>query len=111
LFTRFDFSTGPLKGVFVGGGYIWQSQMLIAQPIPNILQYSGTYSNGNGLIGYTFKMAGHPASVQLNISNIFNEIAPIIYRRNTFSGQGNTFPTSAEFPNPRAYQLTMECKF
>jgi hypothetical protein len=111
LFTRYDFSTGPLKGFFVGGGYIWQSKMLIAQPIPSILEYSGTYSNGNGLIGYTFKMAKHPASVQLNISNIFNEIAPIIYRRNTVSGMGNTFPTSAEFPNPRAYQLTMECKF
>lgn len=110
LFTRYDFS-GPLKGIFIGGGYVWQSKMLIGQPIPSILEYSGTYSNGSGLLGYAFKLAGHVTTIQLNVSNIFNEISPIVYRRVTNSGEANTFPTSAEYPNPRAYQLSAEYKF
>jgi iron complex outermembrane recepter protein len=111
MFTRYDFSDSFVKGIFVGGGYVWQSKMLIAQPIPSILEYSGEYSNANALIGYQFKIAHHPASIQLNASNLFNETSPIIYRRNTQSGQGNTFATAAEFPNPRAYQITAEYKF
>jgi iron complex outermembrane recepter protein len=83
LFTRYDFRSGWLKNVYVGGGYRHQSKMFVGvRNDNNQLLYGNSYWYADALAGYTVPglRKGRKLSFQLNVLNVFNERDPLILR-------------------------------
>ena len=74
-FARYDFRTGALKGLAVGGGINWRGPMVLAyannDSSQQIRGYEQTYVNA--LLAYERRFLGKfNASFQLNVDNVFN---------------------------------------
>jgi iron complex outermembrane recepter protein len=121
FFTRYTVSKTALKGLYFGGGYIFQSQMLIGT-YPNNGQnlYGPKTGTASALLGYNTKIFSHPLRFQLNVLNAFNNTNPVIFRRETFSYPSFYYypgattllrPVSLYFPDPRSYRLTADFYF
>jgi iron complex outermembrane recepter protein len=91
VFTRYNFDSGPLRGLYIGGGYRYQSKM-----------YTGLESEQNRrevwapALGEADVMAGYSVrgltknrrlSFQVNVMNVFNERDPIVTRYSFATGQ------------------------
>jgi hypothetical protein len=132
FFTRYTFSDdlpSPvkfLKGLYVGGGYIFQSQMTIGTYPDGSVMYGGKTGTGSALLGYNTKIMKYPVRIQLNVLNVFNNTAPIIYRRENGPAYANNgpltsvyyqnvssylLPVSVQFPDPRSWRLTADISF
>jgi hypothetical protein len=74
FFGRYDFSRGFLNGVYVGGGYRWQSRMLSAQNIATGFEdWAPPLDSMSLLLGYNVRRQlykGARLNFQLNISNL-----------------------------------------
>lgn len=116
FFTRYSFSTGWLKGAWVGGGYNWKSKMLIGRntslaglSVEQQLQWSAPVGEGNAALGYTLRVFDkHPINLSLNVRNLFDETAPIITRRSADAAQ---IIRRMIYRAPRSWQLTADYKF
>lgn len=85
LFTAYEFDDGPLRGVRVGGGYRHYSKMPIGQYPDRSIQYGPSFWDSLAMLGYRFAHVRHPwlrrVSLQLNVSNVFNEDDAYVFRR------------------------------
>ncbi|HZZ20059.1 MAG TPA: TonB-dependent receptor plug domain-containing protein [Opitutaceae bacterium] len=117
FFTRYTFSRSFLKGFYVGGGYIWQSHMIIGTYPDGSLLYNGNLGTASALVGYETHVAGHPVRLQLNVSNLFNDTDAVIVRKATdtyyLSPGLNDYllPQQEYYPNPRAWRLSADFSF
>ena len=116
FFTRYSFSSGRLKGAWVGGGYSYQSKMLanrnttlVGLPIEEQLKYSAPVGEANAACGYTFRFGNwRPVTLTLNIRNLFNETKPVITR---YSSTIPVLPRRMYDRAPRTWQLTADYSF
>lgn len=109
VFTRYAFSTGGLKGLFVGGGVNWRDRTYRGAAD---LNRDGTTTNSNeslwtpsyyvvsALAGYSTRLFERPVSFQLNVDNVFDKDYYLS------SGTGNGF-----WGNPRTFKLSATVEF
>jgi outer membrane receptor for ferric coprogen and ferric-rhodotorulic acid len=100
IFTRYDFSAGPLKGLYIGGGLNWRdktyrgtAQLVNGGPFVSI--WGPSYAVYSVLAGYRVKIMARPVSFALNVDNLFDKE----YYRTAST-------TSGSWGNPRAFKLT-----
>jgi outer membrane receptor for monomeric catechols len=82
LFSRYNFSSGWLKGAFIGGGYRHQSKMFIGlDPTLNKI-YGNSYWYADAMAGYQLQelRKGRRLGFQLNVMNIFDQRDPLVTR-------------------------------
>jgi outer membrane receptor for ferric coprogen and ferric-rhodotorulic acid len=108
VFTRYSFTTGPLRGLFVGGGYRHQSKILIGRdPATLEKQYGNSHWEADLLAG--FRVRGLPRTLtldlQLNVANVFDDTDPLILRT-----QGANIRRLA-LVAPRTWRLTASLGF
>ncbi|HEX9781947.1 MAG TPA: hypothetical protein VGA56_04340 [Opitutaceae bacterium] len=71
LWTRYNFTSGPLKGLFVGGGANFIRKMTIfPQMDPRFRQ---TYTLWNAIVGYSTTIGDRPVTFTLNGKNLTDE--------------------------------------
>lgn len=82
VFTRYAFTGGKLKGLYVGGGYRYQGKNLVKRSPDDVRPYGNSYWLSDALIGYRFQNVRwfKSMSVQLNVSNVFDWDDPLITR-------------------------------
>jgi outer membrane receptor for ferric coprogen and ferric-rhodotorulic acid len=78
IFTRYTFSQGPIKGLFVGGGANYRQPTFrgngaVVQGGPVIALWSPGYYVATLLAGYQTKIMNRPTSISLNVSNLFDK--------------------------------------
>ncbi len=78
IFTRYTFTQGALKGVFVGGGANWRQptyrgNAIVVQGTPAIPLWSPSYYVVTLLGGYQTRIFNRPTSLQLNFSNLLDK--------------------------------------
>lgn len=83
VFTRYAFSGGRLKGLFIGGGYRYQGKGLVQRTPDDELPYGNSYGIADAVIGYRLPEIGwlKNGSLQLNVSNLLDFDDPLITRR------------------------------
>jgi iron complex outermembrane receptor protein len=117
FFTRYTLTSTPLKGLYVGGGYIFQSQMLIGAYPDGSNLYGGKTGTASGLLGYNAKVWKHPLRIQLNVLNLLNNRGMIVYRRatdtNAYYGGVTDYllPAAIQYPDPISWRLSAEFPF
>jgi outer membrane receptor for ferric coprogen and ferric-rhodotorulic acid len=79
--TRYSFSTGRLKGLFIGGGYRFQSKNIGGRtPLPERAPIMGrAISVADAFAGYTIRRVPLLGQVrmQLNVANLFDNDEPL----------------------------------
>lgn len=109
LFTRYSFSSGPLHGLYVGGGFRHQGRMFVGiDPTSGGKLWGNGFSRTDLLLGYKFH--GLPKKrglrLQLNIDNAFDERDPLIIRYYPNGGI-----SSQVVQAPLSWRLSMEYDF
>jgi hypothetical protein len=105
LFTRYEFSRGPLKGVYVGGGGNLRTKTfrgnadLNQDGVAEAL-WSPPYTLFSLLAGYRTQIANRPTSFAVNIDNLLDKD---YYRSNT--------NTTGSWGDPRSFKLTIITDF
>lgn len=111
LFTKYTFSEGPLKGLFGGGGYRYQSRMPTNFDDFGVLRFSKARGEADLLAGYTLRamrFLKHGARIQLNVRNLLDETEPHIVR---WSPANPTVPSRAAIVAPRTWRITTSLDF
>ncbi len=118
FFTRYDFSdTGPLRGLYLGGGFRYQSAMNIGLGTGGgffnpddgnpQLQKGNSFTRVDALMGYrTEILDDRPLRLQLNIYNLLDDEDPLIIRR---TPEGNI--QSWQIVDPMSFRLTASIEF
>jgi iron complex outermembrane recepter protein len=109
VFTRYDFSQSWLRGLYVGGGYRYQSRMLIGRiASTGALQYAGSVVRTDALIGYRCKLPSNRgrANFQLNVDNVLDDTDPVILRY-TAAGFVRRFTVQ----EPRTFRFSTTLQF
>jgi outer membrane receptor for ferric coprogen and ferric-rhodotorulic acid len=108
VFSRYDL-TGKLKGFFVGGGWRYQGPVVMGLNNAGNLQYGNSTAAADAVAGYRGKFTDKrfTYSVQLNVSNLFDNDDPLIFRR---SGD-DSFVTRVRLVDGRAFRLSASVKF
>jgi outer membrane receptor for monomeric catechols len=111
VFTRYTFTGGFLKGAFVGGGYRYQSKMLVGRAADNSLRYTAPVGEAMFLVGYEKRWSERRRlNLQLNVSNLFDESDPIVARYSNNPINLN-HPRTVQWRNPRTVRLTAHFSF
>lgn len=105
IFTRYDFSRGPLKGFYIGGGANWRQptfrgNAVIVQGTPVRSLWSPSYYVVTLLGGYRTRILNRPTTFALNVSNVFDKE---YYLSNTIN--------SGSWGAPRGWRLTVITDF
>jgi outer membrane receptor for ferric coprogen and ferric-rhodotorulic acid len=103
FFTRYTFSSGPLRGFYVGGGLNFRLRTFrgnadldgIAATPPTEL-WSPAYTLYTALAGYSTRVFKRPTSFALNVSNLFDKD----YYRSSGIANGS-------WGDPRSIRLTV----
>ena len=108
VFSRYDLG-GRLKGGFVGGGWRYQGPIVMGLNDAGKLQYGNSVALADAMVGYRgrFTNKRFTYSVQLNVSNLFDNDDPHIFRR---SGD-DSFVTRLRLVDGRAYRLSATLRF
>ena len=70
LWNRYQFSSGPLKGLVLGGGWHHNSEAIFGGGNFNYINfYTPGFTVYDAMVGYNFKAFGHPVKTQLNVKN------------------------------------------
>lgn len=103
IFTRYQFSEGALKGLFVGVGanyrlrtYRGTVNLTGATGAPAINLYSPPYKLYNAALGYQRRIVGRQTTFALNVDNLSDKE----YYRSTAIGSGS-------WGDPRSWKLTI----
>lgn len=96
LWTKYDFRTGDLAGISIGGGLRDSSSARFAAD-PNLVAKMPAYTTVDLLAQYRLKLAGRDAVLQLNVRNVFDEE----YREGNMGG----------FGDPRNFLVSLSTKF
>ncbi|QYM78611.1 TonB-dependent receptor [Horticoccus luteus] len=107
FFTRYNFTTGPVRGLFVGGGFNYRSENYagyVDTNNDNIAEQQVTfpgYTTFDFLAGYSFRLARHSRlTLRINLRNAFDK-SYIVATDVNFAGYGDRrqlmFSTSLEF--------------
>jgi iron complex outermembrane receptor protein len=70
IWTRYNFSTGPLRGLYVAGGVNFVYDQTLLPDTPR--DYHQTYWLLNALVGYSWQCKGYPMSVQVTGKNLLD---------------------------------------
>jgi outer membrane receptor protein involved in Fe transport len=112
FFARYSFRQGFLKGAFVGGGYRYTGWMLVGRTIDAArrLQYAPPVGEASLLLGFERRVADRARlSVQLNVSNLFDETDPRVVR---YANSGNTYQVKrVAVREPRVWTLSTRLSF
>jgi iron complex outermembrane recepter protein len=111
VFTRYSFDRGPLKGLYVGGGYRRQGKAPLGFDSAEQLQWGKPQGEADGLLGYRFRgkkwfLKSGP-SVQLNVRNLLDRTDP---RVTTLSSDSTRVRRAVIIP-PRSWRLTANFEF
>jgi outer membrane receptor protein involved in Fe transport len=123
VFNRYSFSSGKLKGAFIGGGVRWQDKNVLQREIIGFdalgkdvlgkILYGPEIFNVDALVGYATKLqsgplgAGTTLRVQLNIANLLdNQDAQIIRMNRVGDGYWRVVPRE-----PRSFRLSVALGF
>jgi outer membrane receptor for monomeric catechols len=107
IFSRYDL-TGRLKGAFIGGGWRYQGPIVMGLNDADSLQYGNSVAVADALIGYRGKLNERfNYSLQLNVSNLFDNDDPQIFRR---SGD-DSYVTRLRLVDGRTFRLSASLKF
>jgi outer membrane receptor protein involved in Fe transport len=108
VFTRYD-ATGYLKGAFIGGGWRYQGPVVMGRNSSNALQFGNSSAVADALLGYSGKLHKDRIryTIQLNVSNVFGNDDPLIYRRTP----DDLYVTRAQLVDGRAYRLSTTLSF
>lgn len=71
LFTRYSFSSEALKGLYVGGGYLYISEAPYGTGILQALMVPAN-RNASALVGYETKIGAYRWDFRLNVDNVFD---------------------------------------
>lgn len=129
--TRYSFAGGRLKGLFVGGNYVWRSPSAIGYPIstktPTFIPvpaglavadvsvsdasrpyWGGALTSFDAFAGYNRRIFGGKVGwrVQLNVRNVLNNVDLLVQRTST-DGVGVNFTPQ----EPRSFILTNTFSF
>jgi len=84
-FTRYDFQTGRLRGVFVGGGLSYGSSPVVGRSNAGSLFYAPVRREADLLLGYRGRLPAwlgqRPAEVQFNAANLLQQSPYTLLRR------------------------------
>lgn len=105
IFTRYEISTGRLKGVYFGGGMNWREPTFrgnasAVQGGPVVSLWSPSYTTATLLGGYRVKLLDRWTSFALNIDNLFDKE----YYQATSVNAGS-------WGSPRSFRFTMIVDF
>lgn len=82
LFTRYGFSSGPLRGLSAGAGYRHQSKIVVGRSPTGGNVYGNSFSRFDAMLGY--QVRGLPKDLklglQLNVTNVLDDRDPLILR-------------------------------
>lgn len=107
VFTRYDL-TGKLKGAFVGGGWRYQGPIVMGLNDANTMQYGNSIATADAVLGFRGRLKQrYSYSVQLNISNAFDNDDPLIFRR---SGD-DSYATRVRLVDGRTFRLSTSLRF
>ncbi|MBP7140827.1 MAG: hypothetical protein KBA71_02885 [Opitutaceae bacterium] len=108
LFTRYSFSGGSLRGLYIGGGFRHQGKMFVGTDSSGGKLWGNAFSRTDLLLGYKFH--GMPRNrglrLQLNVDNLFDERDPLIIRYLPNGGISSQIAQS-----PISWRLSMEYEF
>jgi outer membrane receptor protein involved in Fe transport len=111
VFTRYSFERGPLNGVYLGGGYRFQSRAPLGFDSNERLLWSDTQGEADALLGYKIRrdlwFLKKGLSLQLNIKNLFDETKPRI----TTLREDGVRVSRALIVEPRSWRLTANFEF
>lgn len=112
LWTRYSFSDGPLKGVFIGGGGRYQSKNVIGTDSTGELVYGRQLVLVDALVGYETKVSvrgrSYPVEVQLNVNNLLDTDRYQIY---TVAWWNAAIPERIGLQEPRKFTLSAKVSF
>ncbi len=109
--TRYTFSEGPMKGLYLGGTFRYQSKMFTGIDSSNNNEpiYGNSFWRSDFLCGYIFPQGwkdDHRMSVQLNVYNVFDNTDPLEIRYDEFGAVWRHI-----VQEPRAWRLTFNYDF
>lgn len=97
LWNRYQASTGPIKGLIVGGGLRYQSSASYGGDFNRSQLFIPSFTVFDLLVGYDTKLLNHSLQFRINAKNIFDKI----YR----DGAGGSFA------NPRTIIASVSARF
>ncbi|HUR58428.1 MAG TPA: TonB-dependent receptor plug domain-containing protein [Opitutaceae bacterium] len=111
FFNRYEFSEGLLKGVFVGGGFRYQSQPTIgANPTSGLLYQGESLTEVDALLGYTTRAAWFGRNTRVTIQlNVYD----LLQRRDYYSlrREVDGLLTTIRVPDPTTWRLQAKFAF
>jgi iron complex outermembrane recepter protein len=111
FFNRYEFSQGLLKGVFVGGGFRYQSQPTIgANPTARILYQGESATEMDAVLGYTTRMAWFGRNTRVTVQlNIYD----LLQRRDYYSlrREVDGLLSTIRIPDPTTWRLQTKFTF
>jgi outer membrane receptor for ferric coprogen and ferric-rhodotorulic acid len=121
LFTNYEFTSGALKGLRLGGGanfrgdrYVGYQQRIANDPKSFERLETKGYALFSFSAGYRMKLFNRPVSVQLNVENVFDEQFKRYFTYNTVTTpQGNVVfnGNSYGLQAPRRFILSTDLRF
>ncbi len=101
IFSRYEISTGRLKGFYFGGGANWRQptfrgNAVVVQGTPVVSLWSPTYIVGSALAGYRTKVFKRTTTFALNIDNIFDKVYYL-----------SATTTTGSWGSPRSYRFAV----
>ena len=105
IFTRYEFSRGALKGLYVGGGANWRQptfrgNAVIVQGSPIVALWSPSYTTVSLLAGYRTKLFERTTTFAANVDNVFNK-----------EYYASALTTSGSWGAPRGFRFSMIVDF
>jgi outer membrane receptor for ferric coprogen and ferric-rhodotorulic acid len=105
VFTRYDFRSGALKGLYVGGGLNWRDRtyrgtVQLVNKGPFVDVWGPSYTVFALLAGYRTKLMDWPVTIALNVDNLLDKD----YYRTASTSAGS-------WGAPRTFKLTTSIEF
>lgn len=105
IFTRYEFSTGRMKGLYIGGGANWRQptfrgNAVVVQGTPVTALWSPSYTVATVLAGYRTKIFQRTTTFALNIDNVFDQDYYL-----------SATTTTGSWGAPRGYRFAMTTDF
>ncbi len=106
FFGNYNFSTGKLKGVSLGGGASFVGRRIIGNQVPNAFDYikAPAYYTATATVGYNFKLRNRNVKLQLNVNNLLDYSDPYYTGIRTLNGRN--YRDAFYYIDPRKFVLS-----